>query len=106
MDDCIFCKIVKGEVPSQKVKETGNLIVIKDINPQADTHLLIIPKEHVKDVTGLSETTWSDIKKVGLDLIRESGINDFRMITNGGKAAAVLHMHMHLLGNISADRKL
>jgi histidine triad (HIT) family protein len=106
MDDCVFCKVIRGELPSEKIRETENLIVIKDIEPQADLHLLIIPKEHVGDVTGLSESTWSEIKKVGLELIKQEGIKDFRMETNAGDAALIKHMHMHLLGKVSANRKL
>lgn len=106
MKDCIFCKVIKGKLPSQKIKETDNILVIKDINPQADMHFLIIPKQHVRDIMGLSESEWSEIKKVSLDLMKENDIKDFRIVTNAGNAALVHHMHVHLLAKVAADRKL
>jgi histidine triad (HIT) family protein len=105
-DDCIFCKIVKGEIPSQKVFEDDSLIVIKDIKPKAPVHLLIIPKVHVGDIIGVDETTWSDIKKVVLALIKEKGLKSFRLVHNGGKAALIEHMHVHLLGEVDPEREL
>lgn len=106
MEDCVFCKIIKGEIPSDKVKETENLIAINDINPQADVHILIIPKKHIKDINEASDALWTEIKQLGLELMKEKGINNFRMTTNAGDAAVVHHMHMHLLGKISSDRKI
>lgn len=104
--DCVFCRIIKGEIPSEKLKETENLIVIKDINPQASTHLLLIPKEHIGGIMDLSESVWSEIKKVAVDLIKENGLRGSRMAVNVGSAAIVPHMHVHLLGEVGADRKL
>ncbi len=106
MEDCVFCKIVNEEIPSDKIKETDSLIAINDINPQASTHILIIPKRHIKDVSGLDDLLWTEIKKLGLELMKEKGITNFRMTTNAGDAAAVHHMHMHLLGEISSDKKI
>jgi len=106
MEDCVFCKIIKKEIPSETIKETENLIAIKDIHPQADIHILIIPKNHTTDVNDLEDLVWTDIKKLGLELVKEKGITNFRMTTNAGDAAAVHHMHMHLLGGITSDRKI
>jgi histidine triad (HIT) family protein len=106
MEDCVFCKIIKKEIPSETIKETKNLIAIKDIHPQADIHILIIPKNHTIDVNDLEDSVWTDIKKLGLELVKEKGITNFRMTTNAGDAAAVHHMHMHLLGEITSDRKI
>ena len=102
----MFCKIIKKEIPSETIKETENLIAIKDIHPQADIHILIIPKNHTTDVNDLEDLVWTDIKKLGLELVKEKGITNFRMTTNAGDAAAVHHMHMHLLGGITSDRKI
>jgi len=106
VEDCVFCKIIKEEIPSSKLEETENLLAINDINPQADTHILIIPKNHIKDITELNDSLWAEMKKLGLELVKERGINNFRMTVNAGDAAAVHHMHMHLLGGISEDRKI
>ena len=102
----MFCKIIKKEIPSETIKETENLIAIKDIHPQADIHILIIPKNHTIDVNDLEDSVWTDIKKLGLELVKEKGITNFRMTTNAGDAAVVHHMHMHLLGEITSDRKI
>ncbi len=106
MENCVFCKIVNGKIPSTILKETDDLLVINDINPQADTHILIFPKRHIKDITELDDSLWVEIKKLGLELARERGINNFRLTTNSGDAAAVHHMHMHLLAEVLADRKI
>ena len=106
MEDCIFCKIVKKEIPSDIINETDNLIAINDNNPQADTHILIIPKQHIRDVNDLNDLLWTDIKKLGLELLKEKGITNFRMTTNAGDEAMVHHMHMHLLSGIPNDQKI
>jgi len=106
MEDCVFCKIIKGEIKPEILRESENLIAINDINPQAAVHLLIIPKKHVVDIAQITDPVWVEIKKMGLDLVKERGINNFRLVTNAGDAAVVKHMHMHLLGGVSDDRKL
>ena len=105
MDDCIFCKIVKKEVPTKYLYESKNLIVIPDINPVAEVHILIIPKEHIP--------TFVDIKKEHKDLIlemvevaqkfiKEKGVEKkYKIIFNGGSFQFVPHLHWHLLGGDS-----
>jgi histidine triad (HIT) family protein len=104
--DCLFCKIVSGEIPSEKEYETDNLLVIKDIHPKAPTHLLIIPKVRVSDIIGLSDDLWVEIKKVALELAEKKKLSGFRLVTNAGKAAVVAHMHVHLLGEVGSDREI
>ncbi len=104
MDDCIFCKIIKGEIPSKKFYEDEHMIVIADIAPKAKLHYLAIPKKHYKF---LSEMTKADadelavcIKKIG-EIAPSLGLQDgFRFIINQGDNAnqTVPHLHMHLLG--------
>lgn len=106
MKDCIFCKIIGKKVPAEIVKESENLIVIKDAHPKAETHLLIIPKKHVRDITGLDELTWVEIKKLAMALVKEKGMKDFRIVHNAGNAAAVPHMHVHLLGEVEESREI
>jgi len=105
-DDCIFCKIVNRFVPSEIVNESDNLIVIKDIHPKASVHLLLVPKKHVRDITGLDEATWLEIKKMVLLLAKEKGLKNFRIVHNAGEAALISHMHMHFLAEISVDREI
>ncbi|HBB76566.1 MAG: Histidine triad (HIT) protein [Candidatus Woesebacteria bacterium GW2011_GWF1_40_24] len=106
MKDCVFCKILAGDIASDILRETENLIAINDINPQAGVHILIIPKRHISDIIGADDAIWVEIKKMGLELMKEKGINNFRIVTNAGNAAAVKHMHVHFLGEIVVDRKL
>lgn len=106
MDDCIFCKIIKGEIPAEILRETPNLIAINDVNPQAKIHILVIPKAHIQDVTKTDDLLWVEAKKLGLELMKERGINNFRIVVNAGDAAAVKHLHLHFLGDVDVDRKL
>lgn len=109
MDDCIFCKIVKGEIPSEKVYEDEKVLAFKDINPVTPIHVLVIPKKHFKDVLDVKEEDkeiiadlFQSINKIAKILgIEENG---FRVINNCGKDAGqeVMHLHFHLL----AGRKL
>ena len=104
MADCLFCRIVKGEIPSKKVYEDERTYVFEDINPQAPTHLLIIPRKHV---VGLKEASAEDAELLGYcqlvaaKLARERGIEEgYRTVYNVGAKAgqSVFHLHLHLLG--------
>lgn len=106
MDDCIFCKIVSRFVPLEIVNESDNLIVIKDIHPKASVHLLLISKKHVRDIIGLDEATWLEMKKMVLLLAKDRRLKNFRIVHNAGEAALVPHMHIHFLAEIPADREL
>lgn len=106
MKDCVFCKIVKGEIPSEKISETDNLIVIKDINPKASIHYLIIPKKHIADVRSDNGAIWDDTGKLAVKLAIEKKLKGFRLVHNAGEAAVVAHMHTHFLGEVKADRKI
>lgn len=104
MDDCIFCKIVKGEIPSTKVYEDEQFYAFKDIAPVAPVHVLIIPKKHIAGIASLTEADRPIaanmlfvIQKVAAQL----GLTDgFRVVFNTGEKAGqtVHHMHTHLLG--------
>lgn len=104
MEDCIFCKIARGETETRFEKETENLVVFKDINPQAAVHLLIVPRQHIKDVGEIKDEVWKEIKDVAVGLARAKGMRGFRLVHNAGDAAMVQHMHVHFLGDISPDR--
>lgn len=106
MDDCVFCKIVKKEIPATIEKETSNLLVFKDKNPRAPVHLLIIPKKHIKDTSEENGVVWASIRALALKIAKEKQIRGFRLLHNVGDAAAVKHMHVHFLGGISADREV
>lgn len=110
--DCIFCKIIKGEIPSSKVYEDEEFIVIKDVNPQAPVHLLAIPKEHFASVAELNDERAVVVGKMMKKLAEIAGVNGlddgFRIITNKGKhgCQSVSHLHLHLLGGRQLDEKM
>jgi len=101
---CLFCRIIRGEIPSKKVYEDEHSFAFEDINPQAPTHVLIIPKRHI---VGLKEATAEDAQAIGhshlvaAKLARERGIEDgYRTVYNVGPKAgqSVFHLHLHLIG--------
>lgn len=104
MDNCIFCKIVKGDIPSAKVYEDEDMIIIKDLNPQAPVHLLLIPKEHYANIVEMSDaqaqTLAKCLKKLST-LTDKLGLqNGFRLVSNKGEdgCQSVWHLHIHILG--------
>lgn len=104
MNNCIFCKIVKGDIPSAKVYEDEDMIIIKDLNPQAPVHLLLIPKEHYANIVEMSDaqaqTLAKCLKKLAT-LTDKLGLqNGFRLVSNKGEdgCQSVGHLHIHILG--------
>jgi histidine triad (HIT) family protein len=104
MKDCLFCRIVAGEIPAKKVYEDEHTFAFEDIDPKAPTHILVVPKKHIR---GLKEASPEDAGIVGLchlaaaRVARERGIeNGYRTVLNVGPGAgqSVFHLHVHLLG--------
>lgn len=101
---CIFCKIVRGEIPATKVYEDDEVLAFPDIRPQAPVHILIIPKAHVAtlyDATAAHQSALGKMLAVAGRLAREAGARDgFRTIINNGRVGhqEVYHVHMHVLG--------
>ncbi len=110
MDDCIFCRVVKGTIPSQKHYEDDDVIAFDDINPQAQVHVLVIPKRHI---ISLDDTHESDSSLLGKLMVvcatvaRERNIvgSGYRVVANTGRAAGqtVFHLHFHVLGGRSFE---
>jgi len=102
--DCIFCKIVRGEIPAKKVHEDELVLAFHDVRPQAQVHLLVIPKQHVPtlyDTTAGHEKALGRMLAVAGELARKEGAADgFRIIINTGRVGhqEVYHVHMHVLG--------
>lgn len=103
MDECIFCRIIKKEIPKEFLYESDNLVVFPDINPSADIHILIIPKKHVRGIPDLTDSdglllseVYSTINKLVVD--NNLGDNLYRVVVNGGRAQHVPHLHFHFLG--------
>lgn len=104
MNDCIFCRIVEGKEEAKKVKETKNLLVIEDINPQASIHLLIIPKKHVQDVSQVSQNVWDEIRETAVYIARVKDLKGYRLIHNAGDAATIPHMQVHFLADTAPEK--
>ena len=103
--DCIFCKIVSGEIPSTKVFENDKVLAFRDLNPVAPVHILVIPKKHVgsvNDITDENVEYISEIFKVIPEIVKQEGISDsgYRIVSNNGDDAGqtVHHLHFHILG--------
>ena len=111
MDDCLFCKIIKGDIPSEKVYEDDKVLAFKDIQPAAPIHILIIPKQHVANImeatdANMMQALMEAVRKVAVQLgVDKTG---FRLITNCGKDAGqeVMHLHFHLLAGKPLGEKL
>ena len=102
MSDCLFCKIVQGEIPSEKVYEDDLCYAFKDIAPQAPTHFLVVPKEHIRsvsEVTPGNSAVVGHIFEVIARLTRELGLESYRVVSNIGTQAgqSVFHLHFHVL---------
>ena len=104
MTDCLFCKIIAGDIPSSKVYEDEQIYVFKDIYPKAEVHLLVVPKIHLKSLNELNSKYQDLIAKMVLklpELARSQGLDTgFRTIINTGPGGGqeVDHLHMHILG--------
>ena len=103
--DCIFCKIVAGEIPSELLYQDEEMIAFRDINPMAPTHLIIIPKRHITSLAHLSEADSPLVGRmvnIANQLAKSEGIAEsgYRLVINCGKEGGQLvpHLHMHLLG--------
>ena len=104
MSNCLFCKIVAGDIPSTKVYEDDKILAFRDIAPQAPTHILVIPKEHIAscaEVTADNSALVAHIFTVIPQIARAEGLeNGFRVVSNCGDDAGqtVPHLHFHILG--------
>ncbi|MDH3947522.1 MAG: histidine triad nucleotide-binding protein [Gammaproteobacteria bacterium] len=104
MSDCLFCKIAAGEIPGDKIYEDDKVIAFKDINPKAEVHLLVIPREHIASLNELTpeqDALIAHMMRVIPQLAKSQGLDEgFRTIINTGKGSGqiIFHLHMHLMG--------
>lgn len=105
--ECIFCKIVKGTLPANKVFENENVVAFRDISPQAPVHVLIVPRKHVNDVLDVKlqdAQIFADLFRAAQQIAAQLGIAGpgFRTVFNSGDHAcqSVYHLHLHLLGGV------
>jgi histidine triad (HIT) family protein len=100
-EDCLFCKIIAGDIPATKVFEDDDVVSFTDINPQAPVHLIVIPKRHVRDLAELgADPEAAGALVAGISAVaRQEGLTEFRTVFNTGAGAqqTVIHVHAHVL---------
>ncbi|HOJ48763.1 MAG TPA: histidine triad nucleotide-binding protein [Bacillota bacterium] len=112
MNDCIFCKIIKGEIPSKKVYEDDSVCAFHDINPNAPVHVLVVPKTHIPSMNAVDESNIDAVSKVLLAIPKVASTlglsNGYRVINNCGEdgGQTVPHIHFHILGGRKLSVKL
>jgi histidine triad (HIT) family protein len=109
MEDCIFCKIVEGQLPCYKIYEDGDILAFLDINPSAPGHTLVIPKKHVADIFDMDEETFKKIaaagRKIALKMKEKLGVAGVNFYQASGTAAeqTVFHAHLHVIPRKAGD---
>ena len=104
MTDCLFCRIVAGEVPAELVHETATTLAFRDVAPQAPVHVLVVPRAHHADVGALSDAdpaVLADVLSAAVAVARAEGLDDgYRVVANTGRdgGQTVHHLHLHVLG--------
>jgi histidine triad (HIT) family protein len=104
MSDCLFCKIIAGDIPADKIYEDDDVLAFRDISPQAPSHFLVIPKKHISDLSGIGEEDdglAGKVVRVGAELAAQEGLDGgYRVVFNNGPdgCQTVFHIHMHVLG--------
>ena len=112
MENCLFCKIIRGEIPSAKVYEDETVLAFRDIAPQAPTHVLVIPKVHIESCSGITaenSAVVAHIFEVIPEIAKADGlVNGYRVVSNAGADAGqtVPHLHFHILGGKALDLKM
>ena len=110
--DCLFCKIIAGEIPSAKVFENEHVYAFRDINPQAPVHVLVVPKEHIccaDAINGENSSLVAHVFEAIPQIAKETGLtNGYRVITNVGEDGrqSVKHLHFHVLGGKLLSEKM
>lgn len=106
MENCLFCKMVQGEVHAEVFSETENVLIVRDIRPQAPVHLLVMPKEHVTSAVEVERPElWGEVMGAAVSAARALGLEErgFRLVINTGDQAGqtIPHLHVHLLAGRS-----
>lgn len=108
---CVFCEIIKGNIPATKVYEDDMMVAFKDLNPCAPVHLLCVPKEHIECANDINEENGKYVahifSKMG-EIAESQGISSYRVINNCGADAGqtVMHLHFHLVGGTKLGEKI
>ncbi|XOF33045.1 MAG: histidine triad nucleotide-binding protein [Candidatus Electrothrix sp. YB6] len=107
-ENCLFCKIIRGEIPSDKLFEDDEVLAFRDIAPAAPVHFLVIPKKHISGpsaVTEKDEQLIGRLMRIGTQVAQQEGIEQFRLVLNNGAEAGqtVFHLHLHVIGGRSLN---
>lgn len=112
MSDCIFCKIIRGEIPGKFIYQDEEIVAFKDINPKAPVHVLVVPVRHLKSLQEVTDKEQDLLGKMLLQtslIARKLGLADggFKVVINNGESSGqlVMHLHMHLLGGWDKNPK-
>ncbi len=100
MEDCVFCKIAKGEIPVEVVYQDKYIVVFPDAKPRAPVHLLLVPKTHVLDLSEIADEVVLKIKNKVMELAKN--LQGYQILVNGGSRQEVKHLHFHLQGEAVA----
>ena len=110
MSDCLFCRIIAGEIPGSKVYEDDKVFAFRDINPQAPVHVLIVPKKHMANILECDGETAEALTEAIRKIAAQEGVSEsgFRVISNCGRdgAQSVNHLHVHLLGGVALPERM
>ncbi len=102
-EDCLFCKIVAGDIPAEIVRADETTVAFRDVNPQAPVHVLVVPRSHYENVAALAHhepATVADLMRAGSAVAATEGLGSYRLVFNTGADAGqtVFHVHLHVLG--------
>jgi histidine triad (HIT) family protein len=105
MEDCIFCKIRDGQIPSEKIHEDVFCYAVNDINPRAKTHILVIPTKHIATIAEMQEgdeEIVGHLVKVAKELAKKKGLSGYKLVFNVGKDGGqeIFHIHLHLMSSV------
>ncbi len=106
MDDCIFCKIINGQLPGTFLYKDDDVVVIRDIHPQAPVHYLVLSRRHIPEFLEASDAQVANMLKTVKKIIWDEHITSYRIVNNGKGAALIDHLHIHILGSIDKLRTL
>lgn len=108
---CVFCDIINGSIPSEKVYEDDQILAFKDMNPAAPVHFLVVPKVHIENVNGITAENSKYIAHIFEkipEIAKAQGIDSYRIINNCGVQAGqtVMHLHFHVIGGVQLGTKI
>lgn len=108
---CVFCDIINGSIPSEKVYEDDQILAFKDMNPAAPVHFLVVPKVHIENVNGITAENSKYIAHIFEkipEIAKAQGIDSYRIINNCGAQAGqtVMHLHFHVIGGVQLGAKI